>query len=183
MKIPIEKYVMDESLSWEERYRQLEKHHEEETSWMIGEIERLETPPHARPATMKSAEIDALIAAGVASGGGFPVRKFYGLEFRGLLGDIVRGMSVRPTDEEGLYDVTMVLVMRCVESGVANREVIFEGPVHYTAGEGHNDLTPQQHIAATLARHMMQHEAEEDIRLDGKYIWEPTHYWAVKTRI
>ncbi len=45
MKIPIQKYVMDESLSWEERYRLLEKHHEEETSWMIGEIKRLELDP------------------------------------------------------------------------------------------------------------------------------------------
>lgn len=48
MKIPIKKYVMDESLSWEERYRQLEKHHEEETLWMIEEIRRLEFALHTR---------------------------------------------------------------------------------------------------------------------------------------
>lgn len=42
MKIPIKKYVMDESLSWEERYRQLEAHHEEETKWMIAHIKELE---------------------------------------------------------------------------------------------------------------------------------------------
>lgn len=41
MKIPVKKYEMDESLSWEERYRQLERHHEEETTWMAGEIQRL----------------------------------------------------------------------------------------------------------------------------------------------
>jgi len=42
MKIPIKKYVMDESLSWEERYRQLEAHHKEETGWMIKEIKEVE---------------------------------------------------------------------------------------------------------------------------------------------
>jgi hypothetical protein len=42
MKIPIKKYVMDDSLPWKERYRQLEAHHEEETTWMIEEIKRLE---------------------------------------------------------------------------------------------------------------------------------------------
>lgn len=42
MKIPIKKYVMDESASWEERYRKLEAHHEMETTWMIGEIQFLE---------------------------------------------------------------------------------------------------------------------------------------------
>lgn len=42
MKIPIKRYVMDKNVSWEERYRQLERHHEEETTWMITEIKRLE---------------------------------------------------------------------------------------------------------------------------------------------
>lgn len=42
MKIPIKKYVMDESLSWEDRYKQLEKHHLEETEFLIQEIEKLE---------------------------------------------------------------------------------------------------------------------------------------------
>ena len=46
MKMPIKKYVMDESLTWKERYQQLEKHHEEETSWMIGEIKRLDSLPY-----------------------------------------------------------------------------------------------------------------------------------------
>ena len=35
MRIPIKKYEMDESLSWEERYHQLEAHHEEETTWFV----------------------------------------------------------------------------------------------------------------------------------------------------
>lgn len=42
MRIPIKKYVADELLPWEQRYGQLEKHHEEETSWMIEEIANLE---------------------------------------------------------------------------------------------------------------------------------------------
>jgi hypothetical protein len=42
MKIPIKKYVMDESLPWEERYRQLEAHHEEETKFLIGHCNELE---------------------------------------------------------------------------------------------------------------------------------------------
>lgn len=42
MKIPIKKYVMDESLSWEERYKKLEAHHLEETTWLIAEVKRLE---------------------------------------------------------------------------------------------------------------------------------------------
>jgi hypothetical protein len=42
MKVPIKKYVMDETLSWEERYKQLEAHHKEETEWLIEKIEQLE---------------------------------------------------------------------------------------------------------------------------------------------
>ncbi len=42
MKIPIKKYVMNESLSWEERYKELEKHHKEETDFLINEVKRLE---------------------------------------------------------------------------------------------------------------------------------------------
>ena len=42
MKIPIKKYVMDESLSWEERYKQLESHHKEETEWLITKVKKLE---------------------------------------------------------------------------------------------------------------------------------------------
>lgn len=52
-KIRIKKYVMDESLSWEERYRQLEKHHEEESKYLIVLISYLEdeitlSKPHAQ---------------------------------------------------------------------------------------------------------------------------------------
>jgi len=180
MKIPIKKYVMDESLSWEERYRQLEKHHEEETEWMIGEIRRLEIPPYARPAAVGSAEIDALIEKGTS----FPVRKFYGLEIRGLLGDIIRTVDIQLVDgEKGEYKAFVVMVMRCVESGVSNREVIFEGPIHYTPLDKKSGLTPEQTILSLLLRHLMNHEVEECIRLDGLYIWKPTHFWSERTNI
>lgn len=42
MKISIKKYVMNENLSWEERYKELENHHKEETEFLIREIKRLE---------------------------------------------------------------------------------------------------------------------------------------------
>jgi len=40
--IKVKKYSMDESLSWEERYKQLEQHHIEETTFLIDEIRKLE---------------------------------------------------------------------------------------------------------------------------------------------
>ena len=42
MKIPIKKYIDNSSLSWEQRYKKLDDHHLEETSWMIKEIKKLE---------------------------------------------------------------------------------------------------------------------------------------------
>lgn len=42
IRIPIKKYVIDESLSWEERYKRLEAHHTEETSWMFAELKKRE---------------------------------------------------------------------------------------------------------------------------------------------
>jgi hypothetical protein len=42
MKIPIKKYVMDESLSWEERYKQLDQHHKEETEFLISKVKQLQ---------------------------------------------------------------------------------------------------------------------------------------------
>lgn len=36
LKIPIKKYVMDEKLSWEERYKKLEEHHTIETQFLLG---------------------------------------------------------------------------------------------------------------------------------------------------
>jgi hypothetical protein len=42
MRIPIKRYVMDESLSWEERYRKLEAHHEEETKFLIRHANKTE---------------------------------------------------------------------------------------------------------------------------------------------
>lgn len=42
MKIPIKKYVDNPSLSWEERYKKLLAHHEEESKWMFAELQRME---------------------------------------------------------------------------------------------------------------------------------------------
>jgi hypothetical protein len=42
VKIPIKKYVMDESLSWEERYKKLDAHHLEETTFLLEHIKELE---------------------------------------------------------------------------------------------------------------------------------------------
>lgn len=39
--IRVKKYSDDASLTWEERYRRLEKHHVEETTFLINEIRRL----------------------------------------------------------------------------------------------------------------------------------------------
>ncbi len=36
--IKVKKYVDDQSLSWEERYKRLEKHHLEETNFLIDKI-------------------------------------------------------------------------------------------------------------------------------------------------
>lgn len=42
MKIPVKKYVMDESLPWEQRYARLLAHHEEETTFLIAYARKLE---------------------------------------------------------------------------------------------------------------------------------------------
>lgn len=39
--IKVRRYVMDESISWEARYRQLEQHHVEETSFLIDKVREL----------------------------------------------------------------------------------------------------------------------------------------------
>ncbi len=41
MKIPVKKYVMDETLSWEERYKQLEAHHLEEVGYLTTTLKKL----------------------------------------------------------------------------------------------------------------------------------------------
>lgn len=38
VKVPVKRYEMDESASWEERYRKLEAHHLEETTWLIAAL-------------------------------------------------------------------------------------------------------------------------------------------------
>ncbi len=43
LRVPkIKRYVDDESLSWEERYQQLQAHHEKETTWYAKELDRIE---------------------------------------------------------------------------------------------------------------------------------------------
>lgn len=39
--IKVKKYVDDETLSWEERYKRLMDHHEKETRFLINEVNRL----------------------------------------------------------------------------------------------------------------------------------------------
>ena len=39
--IKVRRYEMDESLSWEERYKQLEAHHEKETTFLIEKIREI----------------------------------------------------------------------------------------------------------------------------------------------
>jgi hypothetical protein len=39
--IKVKRYVDDESLTWEERYARLMKHHEEETTFLINEVNKL----------------------------------------------------------------------------------------------------------------------------------------------
>jgi hypothetical protein len=40
--IKVKKYKMDESKSWEERYRELEQHHIEETTFLIEKVRELD---------------------------------------------------------------------------------------------------------------------------------------------
>jgi hypothetical protein len=39
--IKVKKYMMDENLSWEERYRKLDEHHIEETNFLINKIREI----------------------------------------------------------------------------------------------------------------------------------------------
>ncbi len=42
VRIPIKKFVDDETLPLEARFETLLRHHKEETTWLIAEVERLE---------------------------------------------------------------------------------------------------------------------------------------------
>jgi hypothetical protein len=42
MKIPIKKFIDDETKSFEERFKRLLAHHEEETKWMLAKLNELE---------------------------------------------------------------------------------------------------------------------------------------------
>ncbi len=39
--IKVKKYVMDETVSWEERYKKLEEHHVDETNFLINKIREI----------------------------------------------------------------------------------------------------------------------------------------------
>ena len=39
--IKVKKYVMDENISWEERYKKLDEHHIEETNFLISKIREI----------------------------------------------------------------------------------------------------------------------------------------------
>lgn len=52
--IKVKRYVMDETLTWGDRYRQLEEHHLQETSFLIAEVRKL------------AAKIDELQKGGLA---------------------------------------------------------------------------------------------------------------------
>ena len=51
--IKVKKYKMDESLSWEERYRQLEQHHIEETTFLIEEVRKVAGRENMHPDKMR----------------------------------------------------------------------------------------------------------------------------------
>lgn len=40
VRVPVKKFVDDESLSWEERFNNLNQHHLAETGWLIGQLEK-----------------------------------------------------------------------------------------------------------------------------------------------
>lgn len=129
-------------------------------------------PPYARKLTTRSEDLDKRIAAGVT----FPIRVLHGIEFRGLLGDIIKEVDVQPTEEENTFQVKVVLVARCVESGHPNREVILDTLVRVAP-----DLVPlpgltkEQHIVVHMVQNLIRHEIAEDLRLEGKHILPHTH--------
>jgi iron-sulfur cluster assembly protein len=47
--IKVKKYEMDESLSWEERYKQLEEHYKAETTFLIDKVRELAAQAPAEP--------------------------------------------------------------------------------------------------------------------------------------
>lgn len=63
--IKVKKYKMDETLSWEERYRQLEEHHIEEANFLIEEVRKLAKRPEALPGQINAARAQLLPSDGV----------------------------------------------------------------------------------------------------------------------
>ncbi len=108
----------------------------------------------------------------------FDCPSFYGLEFRGLLGDVVK--SVEMTKKGGSnYHVTCVIRATCVRTGIANREVVFDGPL--TIDDSSDmavagvPLTDEQMISFLVIKHLINHEIEEDLRINGIPLRNPVH--------
>lgn len=55
---PIKKYVMDTTLSWEERYKQLDAHHQEERKFFVFTIETMENTIEELITEVKTLEND-----------------------------------------------------------------------------------------------------------------------------
>ena len=62
--IKVKRYVMDESLSWEGRYRQLDAHHVAETSFLIDTVRALAAKLRDLQARQNSSVPDELRDAG-----------------------------------------------------------------------------------------------------------------------
>lgn len=132
-------------------------------------MEMIESLRFARkPSPGKSAaEIDALAPVPFL---GF---RAYGLEFRGLLGDVIRSVRVDPIATG--YHVRLVIEASCVNTGVV-RDVIAEADVvevHCGETVEGATLTPEQTIIAHIIHALIEHELDEDLRIDGVPLVRP----------
>jgi hypothetical protein len=75
VKIPIKAFRDDEKLSWEERFHRLKVHHEEETKYLIGQLEAL-TRGNERAREEVTAAVKALVAEAVEKAIGALVARF-----------------------------------------------------------------------------------------------------------
>lgn len=108
----------------------------------------------------------------------FDCPSFHGLEFRGLLGQIVKSLEVKRSGELS-YNIRFVYQTTCVNTGAKDREIVFEGPL--TLNDAPRpmvngvELTNEQTIVCNAVKYLMTHEVEESIRLNGVHVREPTH--------
>lgn len=123
-----------------------------------------------RPEPIPAAEIDKMAEESVE----FPIRKFYGLEFRGLLGDVIDDVQIEKQDD-GSLKVKVVLLATCVRTGVSQREVILETPVRVDPDPNPVvngvELTDEQVAIKGCIRFLLLHELTEDLRLDGAEVF------------